>query len=806
MRFVDAGTRMRGVLLLVVWTCGPIRGSSSSLSPWSPRPTAPSPHGDLTARVRGGGGRRGRPPLYDPLTADVGLSRLTRHDRENNKPRVGRPPGRPPAWQSAQSNHRGAIEDGKLRGDFRTHSWGESAVGAIGECTAEQVLWEKYFVELQEHFNRTRAGLPDNWRDTPVLFRKGNAPPAKGLPLREWVDNQRQLYRHGELDVKRQQMLQDTGLQLTLKGKLREVDWETMVGRLKSFYMLHGHCRVHEHEGEELLEQWVQVQQMKEMRGTLGNEKQTLLNSLGVSWKSSWLESWKQLCLLKQHNGKIRVITLKTSKRTLPLYIWLRNQRLMQMEGSLDKDREELLDSLGCRWGGLEHGDSRALLGSSSLDRYIVWEPRFNCLLLFKQMQGHCDMQSFLLNNHETPESGATPPATLESADGNWTLKGPGRPPKKHREMLMRNLKSMEESCWSSGRVASSDFPLVAIWLQEQKMRLDRNRLESAHKDRLVALGAIQDHGANYAPGEGSKSLQTEWLQRLEELRQFKRATGHCSVPMKFPSNPGLARWVHTQRMRRRMGKMSAGRARQLEKLGFVFEGRSQWEQRFLELVRFKDRVGHCSPCQIGPNRRLGVWVAVQRVKYRKVRNLGIRSALVSSRLCLLAFQPVRLVPGSQPLDVCLLCLITQPFSPSHVSVFPPFFSLLPVRSVPRMAAAMAGHASSLNVDYRCKGPGPPGQDPCWLCACAELNTCIYVPTGPTAREPHQEARIDRIQLGVAHGLGLADAAAARVQGQVRPLQRAATDQNERQRACWHLLPGYVGHNAANEATVGPLV
>jgi len=77
----------------------------------------------------------------------------------------------------------------------------------------------------------------------------------------------------------------------------------------------------------------------------------------------------------------------------------------------------------------------------------------------------------------------------------------------------------------------------------------------------------------------GSKTLQTEWLQRLDELRDFKRHTGHCSVPMKFPDNPGLARWVHTQRMRRRNGKMSAGRARQLEKLGFVFEGRSQWEQ-----------------------------------------------------------------------------------------------------------------------------------------------------------------------------------------------------------------------------------
>jgi len=96
----------------------------------------------------------------------------------------------------------------------------------------------------------------------------------------------------------------------------------------------------------------------------------------------------------------------------------------------------------------------------------------------------------------------------------------------------------------------------------------------------------------------GSKTLQTEWLQRLDELRDFKRHTGHCSVPMKFPSNPGLARWVHTQRMRRRNGKMSAGRARQLEKLGFVFEGRSQWEQvPFSPLHRLA--VSSCSPALV---------------------------------------------------------------------------------------------------------------------------------------------------------------------------------------------------------------
>lgn len=93
-----------------------------------------------------------------------------------------------------------------------------------------------------------------------------------------------------------------------------------------------------------------------------------------------------------------------------------------------------------------------------------------------------------------------------------------------------------------------------------------------------MAVGGLEEDSATYKTNP-CKTLQTEWLQRLDELRNFKRATGHCSVPMKFPSNPGLARWVHTQRMRRRNGKMSAGRARQLEKLGFVFEGRSQWEQ-----------------------------------------------------------------------------------------------------------------------------------------------------------------------------------------------------------------------------------
>ena len=99
----------------------------------------------------------------------------------------------------------------KRLGEFRVHSWGDSAVGAIGESTAEQMEWESHYLELVAHYNATRRVLPPNWMDSAGPRRKGVAPPPKGTVLRAWVDNQRQLYRHGELDMRRQQRLQDTG-------------------------------------------------------------------------------------------------------------------------------------------------------------------------------------------------------------------------------------------------------------------------------------------------------------------------------------------------------------------------------------------------------------------------------------------------------------------------------------------------------------------------------------------------------------------------------------------------------------------
>jgi hypothetical protein len=289
MRLSVSGVVRRSFCLLVVWTCGTIRGGSIIISSPTP-PSAAAAALNVLPPFRSPAcsptRRRGRPKLEEPGHLAEGGSmnpklrihgddapsvdhmrggrgvklehtKLNGHDRDSSAqgdstPHTSRPVGRPPLWAHGQAEDYGLPE-------FRAHSWGESAVGAIGQDSMENAEWDLNFQKLVEHYNITRAVLPSDWEESPLYRRKGHAPPPKGTPLRAWVDTQRQLYRHGELDVRRQQRIQDIGLQLTLKGKLREVDWETMVGRLKSFYMLHGHCRVHEEEGEELLEQWVQV-------------------------------------------------------------------------------------------------------------------------------------------------------------------------------------------------------------------------------------------------------------------------------------------------------------------------------------------------------------------------------------------------------------------------------------------------------------------------------------------------------------------------------------------------------------------
>ena len=122
------------------------------------------------------------------------------------------------------------------------------------------------------------------------------------------------------------------------------------------------------------------------------------------------------------------------------------------------------------------------------------------------------------------------------------------------------------------------------------------------------------------------RSHQAEsWMEKYEELLDFRLSNGHCLVPNQYPANPSLAEWVKRQRYQHKlkgMGKhssMSDDRVIALEKLGFVWNSHDAvWEERLKELKQYKNLFGNTNvPSKYEPNPQLAIWIKRQRRQYK---------------------------------------------------------------------------------------------------------------------------------------------------------------------------------------------
>ncbi|KAL7534255.1 hypothetical protein ACHAWF_004770 [Thalassiosira exigua] len=87
--------------------------------------------------------------------------------------------------------------------------------------------------------------------------------------------------------------------------------------------------------------------------------------------------------------------------------------------------------------------------------------------------------------------------------------------------------------------------------------------------------------------------LEDQWLHRYEELKLFKEQYGHCRVPREWTF--GLGEWVNSQRSPCRRGKLNEDRLKRLDELGFswdVYE--NKWDAMFDELEKYKRENRHC--------------------------------------------------------------------------------------------------------------------------------------------------------------------------------------------------------------------
>jgi len=150
----------------------------------------------------------------------------------------------------------------------------------------------------------------------------------------------------------------------------------------------------------------------------------------------------------------------------------------------------------------------------------------------------------------------------------------------------------------------------LGIWVSNQRTSKDIMALE--RRKRLDDVGFIWD------------MLSEAWENGFSELLKFKEREGHFRVPVHYKAQHGiqLRSWVKSQRKNK--DSLSLDQIERLQTVGFGWDAiEEKWEAAFDELLKFKEREGHCkvpATYKTAEGFKLGGWVARQRVA--KAQNL----------------------------------------------------------------------------------------------------------------------------------------------------------------------------------------
>ncbi|GFH61705.1 hypothetical protein CTEN210_18181 [Chaetoceros tenuissimus] len=154
------------------------------------------------------------------------------------------------------------------------------------------------------------------------------------------------------------------------------------------------------------------------------------------------------------------------------------------------------------------------------------------------------------------------------------------------------------------------------------------------NKDQFLASSVAGRFGDNFY-------YSLKWLDKLEELYEYKKQYKHCNVPAKY-ENQTLYKWVQMQRSHYKISKISEERKQMLNAIGFNWTAvspkeigtmtrvftparRAKWDGKFQELYEHKSKHGHCNvptkkyggDTNHSPSTfQLGNWVRYQRTQY----------------------------------------------------------------------------------------------------------------------------------------------------------------------------------------------
>jgi hypothetical protein len=304
------------------------------------------------------------------------------------------------------------------------------------------------------------------------------------------------------------------------------------------------------------------------------------------------------------------------------------------------------------------------------MDPKFRWERRVHQLKQFREANGHCNVPEEYPENQplarwvskqrvryqprqQGKESKLTDDniAELESMGFLWNLQTSKPKDKRTKfedacfDQRVQELKAYRDTNGHCG-VPTRYEPNKALGCWVNKVRTQykwrgqgkKTSLTDARISKLENLGFVWN---------GNEGLSRDvWMQRVEELLQYRDTNGHCRVPARYEPNKVLGHWVSTVRTQytwRGQGKKTSltdAHISELDGLGFVWKAGTEgpprdevWKKRVQELTAYHDTNGHCRvPFLYKPNKPLGNWVNKVRTQYTS-RGQGKKTPLTDARV-----------------------------------------------------------------------------------------------------------------------------------------------------------------------------
>eukprot|EP00586_Coscinodiscus_wailesii_P016132 CAMPEP_0172514972 /NCGR_PEP_ID=MMETSP1066-20121228/264299_1 /TAXON_ID=671091 /ORGANISM="Coscinodiscus wailesii, Strain CCMP2513" /LENGTH=570 /DNA_ID=CAMNT_0013295857 /DNA_START=73 /DNA_END=1785 /DNA_ORIENTATION=- len=315
---------------------------------------------------------------------------------------------------------------------------------------------------------------------------------------------------------------------------------------------------------------------------------------------------------------------------------------------------------------------------SSKKTKRDRWQEKYEELVEFKAQTGHCRVPNRYQENirlgqwvvaqrqwykklqgKEVTEAAKVKIEMLDELGFTWTV-GSGRLKNsgwvKWQEFFDKlvEFKSRKGHCYVPS--CFPEDPTFGKWVARQRQQY--NKLKEGKPSQITEerISMLESIGFQWTAMSGPVNGEL-WKERLEQLKEFHRDTGHFRV--KETDDPILNRWVYRQKHQYKQlqeghhSNLTKDRIEELESIGFNWELNActsdpnysrkpkvvriskddRWNNRYQELVEFKNREGHTKvPWRYFDNLSLSEWTSKQRQHWKWLQQ-GKKSPLTPERV-----------------------------------------------------------------------------------------------------------------------------------------------------------------------------